>query len=117
MENEHNEDAEDQYPSNDELIMGQFFNMTKLQKLNFLYDLLTNDEENFIEKYAEPMSSVYIDEDELVIDAPTLRACKLIKDNLIMSGYIIINPLVVKVESRTIVSYDFEGLVQPVCLN
>jgi hypothetical protein len=104
----------------EELIYQAFTRLSDVKKLDFLYNYLITRDETQITSIINKVD-VNIDDFEVTIKCKKLSIARNIKNNLIMEGMILLDEEYLKVTTPNnveyIVSYLYEGNVQPICLN
>jgi hypothetical protein len=104
----------------EELIYQSFTRLSSVKKIDFLYNYLVTRNSDKITDILNKVD-VNIDEFEVTIKCKKLSVARTIKNNLIMEGMILLDEEYLKIKSADtveyVVSYLYEGNVQPICLN
>lgn len=102
----------------EQMMYSKFKKLTERKQLDYLYTaLVENDMPKLTKKYGPKEVSVIVDDDIVIIDAPTLKDARNIRDSMLMNGLILFDENVTEHKDGVQVDYAFEGNVQPICLN
>lgn len=101
------------------ILYEKFLDLSEGKQLDYLYIYLVDADVKKLEtKYGPRRIEINIDDFEVTIKADKLRDARVIKNNLIMEGMILVDEEYYKSKSgKYVVSYLYEGTVQPICLN
>ena len=102
-----------------EMMYRKFMGLTERKQLDYLYTaFVEKDHTKLSKKYGPKEISVVVDDDFVIITAPTISDARMIRDNMIMNGMMVLDENVEDLgEEGVQVDYAFEGNVQPICLN
>ena len=103
----------------EDMLYNKFLKLSDNKKIDYLYTaLVEQDEDKLQDKYGPTELRISIEDDMVFIEAPTLRDARVVRDNMIMGGMILVDEEYTKItKSRIVATYLFEGEVQPICLN
>lgn len=103
----------------EDILYEKFLDLSEGKQLDYLYIYLVDADVKQLEtKYGPRRVEININDFEITIQANRLRDARVIKNNLIMEGMILLEEEYYKSKSGNyVVSYLYEGTVQPICLN
>jgi len=108
----------------DDMLYQEFLKLTDNKKIDYLYTILVEkDFDKLKDKYGPREISIDLHDNYVIIKAYSLKDIRTIRNNMIMSGMILVDEIVEKKlqennkPAKLIVSYLYEGEVQPICLN
>lgn len=108
----------------DTMLYHEFLKLTDNKKIDYLYTaLVEKDLDKLKDKYGPREISICLEDNYVIIEGYSLKDVRVIRDNMIMSGMILVDEIVdEELQENTkgpklIVSYLYEGEVQPICLN
>jgi hypothetical protein len=102
----------------EDILYYNFIKLSKTDKLKYLNILLVEqDFDKLLDEFGPKSISVLIEDDLVIIEADSLKNVRTVKNNLMLNGLIIVDEQYEKVDDTYLVSYIYEGHVQPICLN
>lgn len=102
----------------DQMMYSKFKKLTERKQLDYLYTaFVEQDQTKLNEKYGPKEINVIVDDGFVIIEAPSVKDARTIRDNMLMNGMLVLDEEVEKWEDGVAVHYAFEGHVQPICLN
>lgn len=108
----------------DNMLYHEFLKLTDNKKIDYLYTaLVEKDFDKLKDKYGPREISIDLHDNYVIIEAYSLKDIRTIRNNMIMSGMILVDEVIEEQVSQNnkppklIVSYLYEGEVQPICLN
>jgi Mg/Co/Ni transporter MgtE len=108
----------------DDMLYQEFLKLTDNKKIDYLYTaLVEKDLDKLKDKYGPKEIAISINENYVLIESYELKDVRVIRDNMILSGMILVDEVIEEQVSQNnkppklIVSYLYEGEVQPICLN
>ena len=102
----------------EDMLFQKFLDLTDGKKLDYLYTLFVeNDLTKLNKKYGPEELNVCIDDSIVTITSTNLKSARFYKKSMMMDGLILTNEKYTKTNNGYITTYDYEGVVAPICLN